>query len=73
MIEHNIHFTNKGTESKINNIDSLVLKNWMQQTDLIPVVNAAKRGAYDVQHNELHGLIFEGYSSNLAIDGEVVR
>ena len=45
----------------------------MQQTDLIPVVNAAKRGAYDVQHNELHSLVFEGYSSNLAIDGEVVR
>ena len=73
LIEHNIHFNNTGTETQINNIDSLALRNWMQQTDLIPVVNAAKRGAYDVQHNELHGLVFEGYSSNLAIDGAVDR
>merc|ERR1711894_657585 len=74
LIEHSVHCTDDKANGSINNkIDYMVLKNWIKQTDLIPVVTSAKRGAYDIDQNELHGLVFEGYNSNAIVDGKFVR
>ena len=74
MIEHNVHYdTDKNNGGQKNTIDSIVLNNWIKQTDLIPVVNLSKLGAYDAHPNELHGLVFEGYNSDSAADCKLVR
>merc|ERR1719414_771149 len=73
MIEHNVHYdTDKNNGGQKNTVDSIVLNNWIKQTDLIPVVNLSKLGAYDAHPNELHGLVFEGYNSDSVVDCEIV-
>jgi hypothetical protein len=51
----------------------MVLKNWMAQTDMIPVVTNAQRGAYDLDHVEHHDIVYEGYDPSSTVQGEFVR
>ena len=59
--------------SDVNNLDVNALKNWMGQTDLIPVVTNDKRGAYELSEKVLNDIVFDGYDPDSMIESKFVR
>ena len=68
LLEHAVH-----NGSSCKKIDFIVLKNWMAQTDMIPVVTNAQRGAYQLYQDEHQEIVFEGYDSSSTVQGKFVR
>ena len=67
LIEHVAHSV------PTHKIDSMILKNWMAQTDMIPVVTNARRGAYQLAQQNLNDIVFEGYDSSCTVESGFVR
>ena len=59
--------------SEMNNPDANALKNWMGQTDLIPVVTNDKRGAYELSEKALNDIVFDGYDPDSMIESKFLR
>ena len=68
LLEHLIH-----DPHYVNDVDVLVLKQWIAQRDIVPVVTKSRNGAYDVSKDNLSDIVFEGYNPNLTVEGEYIR
>ena len=56
-----------------NKVDSLTLRQWMAQRDMIPVVTRSMSGAYALEKNRLEEVVFEGYDPNSTVESEFIR
>ena len=67
LIEHVLHNLQE------NKVDSLILRQWVAQRDMIPVVSRSMSGSYALEKKRLEEVVFEGYDPNSTVESDFIR